>query len=186
LAHRRWILLSSWAVVLAAGLGAGAWVGAWRGEAERREGLRVAAQAADLLRRARSVGAEGGPRAGEALLAQAAGLLRASGGPGRDVPLASVLADLAAAQIGPTTDDPGRRASAARLLDEAWALQGLPPELRARIARDQGALRALEKDLAGAEGWYAEASRLLPADPRARARLELLRATAPHPPAPAP
>lgn len=154
-------------------LGAGTWFTAEVRERRRAEGTRVAAEAAELARHARALAGQGQYPQALPLLERAVSLLGSSRGAKVSAGYAALLVDLAS--LRSAGSDPGQRKTAASLLDDAWRIPSLPPQLRARIALDRGALCALEGDMRSAEAWYVQAEALSPSDEAVKSRLALLR-----------
>ena len=173
----RWALAGVWVVVICIGWIANAWI---QGEANARrvlEGERSALKAAEAVRRARALEAAGDHRNAAAQQDFAVSLLRGIGGATRGDAFASILLDLVSLKLSDGPESPSARAGARRLLDEAWQVAGTTAPLRARIARELGALEILSGRLNGAEGWYARAQDLDPSDTTAEERLRTLRKT---------
>ncbi len=152
------------------GLGLGAWVRARHEARELAEGRRLAGQVAELVSRAR----DAEPAAAARFLAEAAGLLEEVPDGRAGAAYATILAERAAVAVSMGGADPDSLAVAGQLLDEAWAVPGADGRLRARIARDRGAVAALAGDLDGARLWYGRADELEPGSPEVRARLRAL------------
>ncbi len=133
-------------------LAAGGWIRDRNASRRLAGGEAIARQVAELARAARAAPED---PATAALLDEALALLRATEGGTRSAPYATLLAERAALELHPAAEpDPERYEQARALLDEAWAVADLPPPLRSRIARDQGALAVLAGDLTAAERWY--------------------------------
>jgi len=159
-----------WAAVVAAGLAAGAWVQGRRQERAVMEAQRLAQTVGERVRRAREAAARGeNGRAVEELSEARAALEHASGGTAQAI-YATVLVELATLRSSLHGDPRG----ALELLEQAWEVPDLPAALRARVARDAGALSVLAADLEGARQWYARALEVEPGDPEAASRLRVL------------
>ncbi|MBE0617170.1 MAG: hypothetical protein IH608_04495, partial [Proteobacteria bacterium] len=75
--------------------------------------------------------------------------------------------------------DPQAHLTRARgLLEQAWETEGLPDTLRARIARDRGAVEVLAGEAGAAQDWYGRARELAPNEPDGR--LEALQRSGPR------
>lgn len=164
-----------WAVILALGAGAGYWIRQTREAREVQAGERVAREVAQLVSRGRQAEAAGDLAGAEASWAQAAEALERSGGTSHGPPYAVLLVDLASVRLRLRPGETAGVAEVRALLDRAWSAPGLPPELRNRIARDQGAAAVLAGDLTAAQRWYAEGGDASPGEPAAQERLEALR-----------
>ncbi|MEW6489466.1 MAG: hypothetical protein AB1578_16310 [Thermodesulfobacteriota bacterium] len=164
-----WVLPAVWAAVLASALALGAWVQEREDIRKRHEAFRLARLAEHLAVQARVAAVEGNAAEAAALLEQTlAPFPELEGVPaGLLLDLASLLAH-GDAQRG--------RDRARELLAVAWEREGLAGPLRARIARDRGALELLAGDAAAAQEWYEEARVLDPSGEDARR--EVLRRTA--------
>jgi len=152
-----WPLVGIWAGVLACALALGAWVRDEGAARRQREGERLAIQVAELASRARTVG---DPATGAKLLEEARELLEGAGaaGPSR----AGLLVDLASLLVRSPS---GENLPLARaLLEEAWATADLAAPLRARIARDRGAVELLAGEAETAQEWYERAAAPAPGD----------------------
>ncbi len=159
-----------WVAVAAAGLAVGAWVQTQRQQRAVMEAHRLAQRVGEQVRRAREAAARGETaRAAEELSAARHALERAHGGTAQAI-YATVLVELAALRSSLHGDPRG----ALGLLEQAWEVPDLPAPLRARIARDAGALSVLAGDLEGARQWYARALEVEPGDPEAASRLRAL------------
>lgn len=164
-----WVLPGVWALVLASALALGAWVQEREEGRRRHEGVRVARLAQHLAEQAREAANEGNAAGAAALLEQAlAPFPELEGAP------AGLLLDLASLAVH--ADAEGGRDRARELLAGAWEREGLAGPLRARIARDRGALELLAGDAAAAQEWYEKARALDPSGEDARG--EVLRRTA--------
>ena len=134
------------------------------------EAQRLAQSVGERVRRAREAASRGeSARAVEELSEARAALERAHGGTAQAI-YATVLVELATLRSSLHGDPRG----ALELLERAWEVPGLPAALRARVARDAGALSVLAGDLGGARQWYARALELEPGDPEATSRLRAL------------
>lgn len=164
-----WVLPAVWAAVLASALALGAWVQEREEVRRRHEGVRLARLTEHLAEQAREAANDGNAAGAAALLEQAlAPFPELEGAPaGLLLDLTSLLAH---------EDAEGGRDRARELLAGAWEREGLARPLRARIARDRGALELLAGDAAAAQEWYEKAQVLEPSAEDARG--EVLRRTA--------
>lgn len=75
---------------------------------------------------------------------------------------AGMLIDLAACEISKPPDEKIDLLQARKHLEEAWEINGAPKDIRARAARDLGALEIFDGRLDAAEKWYRRAAALKP------------------------
>lgn len=75
---------------------------------------------------------------------------------------AGMLIDLAACEISKPPDEKIDLLQARKYLEEAWNTNGAPKDIRARAARDLGALAIFDGRLDEAEKWYRRAATLKP------------------------
>jgi tetratricopeptide (TPR) repeat protein len=163
------MLAGVWVAALALALISGAWVREREDVRRRDEGVRLGGLVEQLAEQAREAAGEGNAAGAAALLEQALALFPELGG----APVALLL-DLASLAVH--ADPEFGRDRARELLAVAWEREGLAEPLRARIAKDRGALELLAGDVAAAQEWYEEARVLDPSGEGARR--EVLRRTA--------
>jgi tetratricopeptide (TPR) repeat protein len=180
LRHRPWIPIALWATVLALAIGTGAWTRSYLSERRGRAGEETARRVNALIREARTADGEGDLQRAVALLDQALELVRQIDGARGHPPHAVLLVEEASLKVRLRPDDVQARREARQLLDEAGQVEGLPLDLQARIAQDQGALAVLDGDLGRAKEWYSRALSADPADSRSKEHLETLRRTGPE------